>query len=43
MPKPQHVHGIFRVIPELFNKFDAVDITLSTLADEALSLSFQVS
>ena len=43
MPEPQHVHGIFRVIPKLFNEFDTVHITLATLADKPLSLRFQLS
>jgi hypothetical protein len=43
MPEPQHVHGIFRVIPKLFNKFDTIHITPAALADTPPSLRFQLS
>ena len=35
------MHGVFRVIPKLFNEFDTVHITLATLTNKPLSLRFR--
>jgi hypothetical protein len=43
MPEAEHMHGVFRVIPKLFNKLDAVYVPLAPFADKSLPLRFQVT